>query len=234
MRPAIIALACLTLGASALPAQAATRSFPVPGFAKLRVEGPYTVRVRTGATPSVVARGPQARIDRLVVEPRGNMLVVTTEKSWKWSGISWAANDAVYVDITVPMLEAVSLTGSGDLSVDRIRTGTFSALLTGSGDLTVGRIDSSRLSATVTGSGDLGISGRTGRAEASVRGSGNLNGQGLAVDLLTASVAGSGDIAIGPTRVAKASVVGSGDIHIAGRPSCTRSKVGSGDIYCGN
>lgn len=234
MRRLIIALTCLAIAASAVPAAAATRAFPVPGFAKLRVEGPYTVRVRTGAKTSVNARGPQARIDKLVVEPRGDTLVVTTEKNWGWGGMSWTGNDQVFVDITVPMLSAVTLTGSGDLSVDRIRASAFSALLTGSGDLSIGRLDSSRLTASITGSGDLTLAGRIGRADTSVRGSGNLRGEGLQVDLLTASVTGSGDIAIGPTRVAKASVVGSGDIHVGGRPSCTKSKLGSGDIYCGH
>lgn len=234
MRQPVIALLYAALAGTALPAAAATRGFPVPGFAKLRIEGPYTVRVRTGAKPSVNARGPQSRIDKLVVETRGDTLVITTEKNWRWGGSSWTGDEAVHVDVTVPMLSAVTLTGSGDVTVDHVRSASFAALLTGSGNLTVGRIESSRLSAGVTGSGDLTISGKTGKADASVRGSGDLRAQGLAVDLLTASVAGSGDIAIGPTRVAKANVVGSGDIHIGGRPSCTKSKVGSGDIYCGN
>lgn len=234
MRRSTATLLCLALAGMALPAAAATRAFPVPGFAKLRVEGPYTVRVRTGAKPTVQARGPQSRIDKLIVEPRGDTLVVTTEKSWNWSGLNWSGNDTVFVDITVPALSAVTLTGSGDLSIDRIRATAFAATLTGSGDLTIGRLDSSRLNASITGSGDLTISGKTGRAETSVRGSGDLRGQGLAVDLLSASVAGSGNIAIGPTRVARANIVGSGDIHVAGRPSCTKTKVGSGDIHCGD
>ena len=236
MRTSVIALICAALTGAAVPgmAAAATRTFPVPGFVKLRVEGPYNVRVRTGAKAAVNARGPQSRIDKLIVEPRGDTLVVTTEKSWNWGGMKWSGDDTVYVDITVPMLTGVTLAGSGDVTIDRIRTATFSALLTGSGDLSIGRLDSSRLSAGVTGSGDLTLAGKTGKADASVRGSGDLRATGLAVDLLTASVAGSGDISVGPTRVAKASVVGSGDIHVGGRSSCTKSKVGSGDIYCGS
>lgn len=234
MRRSVTVLLGLALAGTALPAVAATRSFPVPAFAKLRIEGPYTVRVRTGTKASVNARGSASRLDKLIVEPRGDVLVITTDKSWNWGGMSWSGKDSVDVDITVPMLNAATLTGSGDLSIDRVRTTAFSALITGSGDMAIGRIDSSRLNASITGSGDLTISGRTGRAETSVRGSGSLRGQGLSVDLLAASVAGSGDIAIGPTRVARANVAGSGDISIAGRPKCTTSKVGSGDIRCGS
>lgn len=233
MRYSMAALLALPLVAAAVPTVAATRAFPVPAFVKLRVEGPYTVRVHTGARASVDARGPAARIDKLVVESRGDTLVISTDKGWSGHGMSWGNGDTVQVDIGVPMLETAELTGSGDVSVDTIRTSSFAALMTGSGNLSIARLATSRLRANVNGSGALSITGRTGRADASVQGSGRLRGSGLAVDLLTASVAGSGDISIGPTRVAKASVVGSGNISIAGRPSCTRSKVGSGEIRCG-
>ncbi|KKC26674.1 head GIN domain-containing protein [Sphingomonas sp. SRS2] len=234
MRLSIATLIGLPLAAAvALPANAATRSFPVPSFTKLRVEGPYTVRVRSGGRASVVANGPAARIDKLIVESRGDMLVVTTEKGWNWRSVSWGKNDAVMIDIGVATLESAELTGSGDISIDKVRTTAFSALLTGSGNMVVGQLETSRLKAAVTGSGDLSIAGRTGRADTMVQGSGDLRAAGLTVNLLTASVAGSGDITVGPTRIARASIVGSGDITVGGRPSCTFNKVGSGDIRCG-
>ena len=234
MRLPATALIVLPLAVSALPAASATRAFPVPGFVKLRVEGPYSVRVRTGARSSVNARGPQSRIDKLMVESRGDTLLVSTEKSWNWSGLQGGKNEMVSIEITVPMLEAAELTGSGDVSIDRIRTSAFAALLTGSGDLSVARLETSRLRAAVTGSGDLKLAGHAGRADASVQGSGTVHAGGLSVDLLTASAAGSGDIDVGPTRTARVNLAGSGNISIAGRPSCTKNKVGSGEIRCGS
>ncbi|KRB85072.1 hypothetical protein ASE00_21575 [Sphingomonas sp. Root710] len=233
MRAGIAALFALPLIAAALPAQAATRSIPVPNFVKLRVEGPYTVRVHTGAKVSVHASGPQSRLDKLTAESRGNTLVLSTDKSWSWRGLSWGKADAVIIDITVPMLEGAELTGSGDVAIDRIRTGDFAALLTGSGNLAVIELESSRLKATVTGSGNLLLAGKAGRADMAVTGSGDLRSAGLSVNLLTATVMGSGDITVGSTRVARAKVMGSGDIRIAGRPNCTSSKMGSGEIRCG-
>ena len=227
-------LAALALATAGLPADGAVRNIPVPAFAKLRVDGPSTVRVRTGGPVSVKASGPQARLDKLLVESRGNMLVVSTEKGWNWRGMSWGKEDMIIVEISVPMLEAAELTGSGELSVDKVRTSAFTALLTGSGDLHVGRLDSGRLTATLTGSGDLSLSGKTGRAEMSVNGSGDLRAPGLSVNLLTANLLGSGDIDVGSTGTARAKVMGSGDIRIGGRPHCTTSKMGSGEIKCGS
>lgn len=233
MRATTAALFALPLIAAALPAHGATRSIPVPNFVKLRVDGPYTVRVHTGAKVSVRATGPQSRLDKLTVESRGGTLILSTDRSWNWRGLSWSRDETVTVDITVPMLEGAELTGSGDVTIDRVRTGDFAAALTGSGSLIVSQLDSSRLRATVTGSGDLSLAGKSGRADLSVTGSGDLRGGGLTVNLLTATVMGSGDISVGPTRVARAKVMGSGDIRIAGRPNCTVSKMGAGDIKCG-
>lgn len=233
MHRSITALLGLSLAAAmAVPAGAATRSFPVPGFVKIRVEGPYTVRVRTGAKVSVRASGPANGIDRLVVEPRGQMLVLTSEKGWNWDPRHWNSGKIV-VDVTVPMLEAAELTGPGDLTIDRIRATAFSAAVSGPGNLTVARLDTSRLSARLTGPGGLTITGKTGRADAALTGPGDIRAAGLAVDLLTASLTGPGTMSIGPTRVARANLTGPGDIRIAGRPSCTVRKTGPGSIRCG-
>jgi hypothetical protein len=235
MRRSILALLGLSLAATALPAEAATRAFPVPGFTRLRVEGPYTVRVRTGTKVSVNASGPANGIDKLVVEPRGQTLVVTSEKGWNWNPLKWGGSTGkIIVDITVPALEAADLTGPGDLTIDVIRATAFTAALSGPGNLTVGRLETSRLKADLTGPGDLTITGKTGRADISLTGPGDLHAGGLAVDLLQASLTGPGTMRVGPTRNARANLTGPGDILIAGKPSCTVRKTGPGSIKCGD
>jgi hypothetical protein len=224
--------ACVALTAC-LPATAATRSFSVPGFEKLRVEGPWTVRVHSGPRVAVTANGPQARLDRLIVENRGGTLVITSEKSWNWSGISWTKNDNVVIDVTVPTLSAAELTGSGELTIDQVKVPAFAATLTGSGDFTVPQLQTGKLTASITGSGDMTLVGRAESATATVRGSGDFHGAGLTANMADVSVTGSGDLAMGAARTANASVTGSGDISIAGHPRCTTRKTGSGDIRCG-
>lgn len=229
-RPLML-MACAA--AMATPAVAADRGFTVPAFEKLRVDGPYTVHVRTGSRVSVHARGPQRKLERLIVEARDGMLVISTEKSA--FNLGWANGEtaAVVVAITVPMLRAASLTGSGDVTIDRIKTPAFEASVVGSGDLAIGQIDANRLAAVVTGSGDLSLAGHAERADISVRGSGDIKAGALSIGLLTVNVTGAGNVTAGPTRQAGGSLLGSGDISIAGHPACTVSKHGSGDVRCG-
>jgi len=232
MRAASLAT-ILSLAISA-PAAAATRSFPVAGFSRLKVEGPFDVRVRTGAAAAVLAHGLPSHLDRLIVARRGDMLIVTNERGGNWRPLNQRKEDVIWIDVAVPTLQAVEMTGAGSVGIDRIRASTFRALLTGSGELTIGRLDAGRFVAEVAGSGDIVVTGgRTGRSDVSLRGSGDFHGNGLAVGLLTASVTGSGDLLIGPTRVARANLAGSGDIVIGGRPRCTEKRVGSGRLRCG-
>src|SRR3546814_19992325 len=66
-------------------AHAAGRSFSVTGFDKLRVEGPYTVDVRTGAGSSTRASGDLRALDRLSVTVQGRTLIVRPDRSG-WTG----------------------------------------------------------------------------------------------------------------------------------------------------
>jgi hypothetical protein len=228
-----LALAAFALSTAATPAFAADRGFSIGNFEKLRVDGPYTVRVHTGSRVSVSAHGPQRKLERLQVELRDGTLVISTEKSAFNLGWGMGEHEEVVVNITVPMLTAASLNGSGDVSIDRIKTPAFETALVGSGDLVINRIDTGRLSAVLTGSGDLSLTGHAQRAETIVRGSGDLKAGMLSADAVNASVTGAGDLTVGTACPARVNLVGSGDVSIGGHPKCTISKHGSGDVRCG-
>src|SRR3712207_5412294 len=67
-----------------------SRSFAVQGFERIEVAGPYDVEVRTGAAPSVQATGPERALERLVVEVRGDRLVIHPRKERKMFGLRWS------------------------------------------------------------------------------------------------------------------------------------------------
>src|SRR5215212_1252617 len=89
------ALLALTL---AVPASAATRNFGVSGFEKIRVDGPFKVRLSTGVAPFAQASGSAAALDRVSLEVRGNTLVVQTSAS-SWGG--YPGQQGGPVEITV-------------------------------------------------------------------------------------------------------------------------------------
>jgi hypothetical protein len=227
-----LVLSALALGCCAGQASAATRSFTVTGFDKIQVTGPFSVNLRTGPGPSARADGDAAAIDRLIVEVRGTTLVVGI-KNRDWT--DWRGRDMgkLIVSVTTPALSGATLTGSGDVTIDRAKAARFDLALTGSGDVAIGALTAERLQMNVTGSGDAKIAGRAAQVRASLQGSGNIDAAALAAADVDISIMGSGDAALAASRSAKVSLMGSGDVVITGKGACTVSKRGSGEVRCG-
>lgn len=115
------------------------------------------------------------------------------------------------VDTTVPTLDALTLTGNGNIVVDGIEAKSLKVDLPGNGTLT-GNGTATRLDVTVSGSGVARF-------------------KELVANSVQAAVSGSGSIFITATKSLDASVSGSGAIIYAGSPQDVRRRVtGTGVI----
>lgn len=227
----IAALAALPLAACTGSAEAATQSYGVNNFSKMRIAGPFDVHVHVGGSPSARASGPKDALDRLSVEQNGDTLVVKTLPGG-WGGWPTGSRGPVVVEVSVPDLQGVSITGSGDVTVDRMRGDAVAVALSGSGSLDVGAIDVGTISAVMTGSGDMSLAGKARTASALVTGSGDLKAAGLVADDAQAKLVGSGDLALGARHLVKVVLAGSGDVKISGPAACSVTRSGSGDVHC--
>jgi len=228
----ILVLAGLALTASTAPAAAETRGYTITSFDKIRVTGPFTVNVRTGAPPSARAEGKPHALDQVRVEVQGRTLMVSADRN-AWGG--WTGENAgpVVVNVTTPELAAAMLTGSGNLNIDRAKAPRFDLSLTGSGDLSIGALAAEKLWLTVTGSGQTTIAGQVAQMRALVQGSGGIAGAKLRAADLDLSVTGSGDVNLAATRAAKVNASGSGDVRVEGSAACIVHATGSGEVRCG-
>lgn len=229
MRSMISVLLAVTLATA--PAAAATRGFPVSGFDRVRSSVPFDVRVHTGAAPSVHAEGPREAIDRLRIEVRGGELVIGTVPGGWFSGWHMGRERAV-IDVTVPMISGLALSGPGNLDVDRVRTRGFTASLSGPGNLGIGMIEAEHVDLALSGPGDLTVAGRAGSARVALSGPGDVRAARLAVRDATVALSGPGDIALTASGLVQGTLSGPGDITISGGARCAITKHGPGDVHC--
>ena len=210
-----------------------SRSYPVGNFNAIELGGHYDVQVRTGAQPSVSARGPEKMMERLVVEVRGNTLMIRPRQDRGWFSMGWRKRNKVEVTITVPALEEATLAGSGDIRIDRVRGERFAGEIAGSGALRLDSVEVGKLTIGIAGSGDASLgSGKARSAEIDIAGSGGVKAQGVSTEELKVSIAGSGDVRAHATGAASVDIVGSGDVEISGGAKCSVSKAGSGNVRC--
>lgn len=209
------------------------KSFPVGAFDKLEVAGPYDVTVRTGANPSVSASGPQKILDRLVVEVKGDKLVIHTQEHHGMFNWGFRSNGSAKLDVTVPALSRAVIAGSGGITVDKIAGESFDGAVAGAGDLNLDSVQVKSLKLAIGGSGD--IRARTGQAqdaEYHIAGSGDLDASGLQVQAATVAIMGSGSIKGQATGAADVKIMGAGDVTLTGGAKCSISKMGAGDVNC--
>lgn len=210
--------------------QGTSRTFQVAGFTAVDLRGSDNADVRVGPDFSVRAEGPSDRLDDLKIVKDGDVLKI----SRKSNHMSWGGGRDVKVFVTMPAIRAASISGSGDMAVDRVEGGAFEGSTAGSGDLSIHQIKAGSVTLSIAGSGDIDASGATQDLSLSIAGSGNIDAGGLTASAGKVSIAGSGDAKAVVNGHAKVSMMGSGDVDLGGNATCDVSKMGSGEVRCGH
>jgi len=231
MRLAILACSLLMLAPAG--AQAATRTFPVPGFDKVRSSVPFDVHVHAGPRAMVHAVGKDDVLARLRVGVRNGELDIDVERGGWFRTFTWRKEDRVVIDVTLPHLQGVALAGPGNMTVDVVRTPNFLGALSGPGNITVAQIETGHADLAVSGPGTFSLTGRAGSARVAGSGPGDLRARGLTVGDLDVVLSGPGNVTLTALHAATVRLSGPGDVRIFGHPRCQVTKSGPGNVVCG-
>ena len=222
--------ACLPLlcmaAVAASPAMAAERNYSVTSFDRVRVDGPYKVKLTTGVAPFAVASGSASAIDRVSVEVEGRTLIVRQNRD-SWGGYPGQAPGPVEIEVGTHDLSQAWLNGSGTLAIDRVRGLTFDLALQGSGSATIAEADVDQLKVGISGSGSVILAGKAPRLTALVRGTSTLDAAGLSTKDAVVGAEGPSEVRLLATATAKIDVRGTTSVVVGGNPSCTVKAEGS-------
>jgi hypothetical protein len=183
------------------------------------------LEVVIGDEPALTVTAPQRLIDRLTSDSSDGVLTFGSI-----GGSVVNAFDSIQYTLTLPLVDALEIVGSGDAEVDFSGAEDVDIQVDGSGDLRAVGIDAGAVHVTISGSGDARISGAADEGEFTVIGSGDLDASELRVDAGAAEVSGSGNLSVHAVDRLDATVSGSGEIRYAGTPRLARDISGSGDI----
>jgi hypothetical protein len=225
MRTFLLSAAALAL-AFATPAGAATRNFGITGFEKVRIEGPFKVRLTTGVAPFASASGSLTAIERVAIDVRGNTLVVHSDLS-SWGGYPGQDSGPVEISLGTHDLSSAWLSGSGALAIDKVKGLSFDLSAQGSGSATVGRADVDQLNVSVVGTANATLAGQAAKLTAVVRGISTLDAAGLSSKDATIGAEGSATVAANVSNSATVDGSGPATVRLTGRPACTLRVSGS-------
>jgi hypothetical protein len=236
MFPILVALAaCAGCGSETRAQSGATvqQTYQVDGFERIAVAGPYDVRVTTGGSASVSATGPKNVMENLIVEVKGDHLVIHARSDRRMFNWSRGSGGKAVIEVSAPQLRAASLAGSGRIAVDRVTGDEFTGSIAGSGDMNIQALDVQTVKLSIAGSGDLSVaSGQAQNAEYRIAGSGDVDSSGVRSETAKITIAGSGSVSSQATGTADVNIIGSGDVVLTGGARCNVKQTGSGNVRC--
>jgi hypothetical protein len=216
------------------------------------IYGSVEAQISQGEPTMLLLRGNSSKLDPPPFFVTGSTLVLGRSKL---RDLDDRGYEHVKFKLTVPELQSLAVSGSGQVYVNPFTVEDLSLSLDGSGEIKVFAVKGQSVSLTATGSGDILLAELDVQSLEIVRaGSGNIELGELVVEWVTASISGSGDIsAEKPASAVKVNmnVVGSGDMNFGkidasevevnimgsgtarvGASSAMEANiVGSGDIY---
>lgn len=217
----------------ASPVFAAERSLSVTDFDRLRVEGGFTVEVRTGTATSAKVIGTPAAIDVTSVEVQGRQLNIRRNRS-SWGGYPGQVPPAATIRITVPLLAYVWVTGPATVTVERLKGQRVAASLEGSGSLAIANVMADRVELGTFGSGTLTVAGTVGTLTAVARGGGRFEASKLVAADAKLTSESAGAVTLSVKRAVNVTMTGPGTVTVLGKPACTVTNTGSGSVRCGS
>jgi hypothetical protein len=230
MRCLLLSLVLLVVAA---PAAAADRTYSITSFDRIRIDGPYDVRLTVGGSPRAVASADPDVLDDLDVRVEGSTLVVGSSLDDRQEQNA-VAHAAPIITLSTPDLRSASVIGGGKLAIDgKIKTQRLDLQLNGSGALGVSGVQTDELYATLLGSGAIALSGTTNRARLVTSGPGTFAATPLTVRDLTVRLDGTGETDATARYTAAATSTGLGRIVIQGDATCTVNAQAGGPIVCG-
>lgn len=212
--------------------QVKKESRAVSEFTRVSFRLPGVAYVKQGARHALEIEGDAEFLKEVETEVKDGRLSIGREEGWRnWN---WKDTDRVTVWVTLPSLEGLSVSGSGDLKAEgKWRVADLKLNVSGSGNLEVVADASGQVEADVSGSGRLQVGGSCKTYDSDVSGSGRVVMNMNVYETASLGISGSGKIeASGSAGIVKADISGSGRVLAMDLESnkCQVRISGSGDV----
>jgi hypothetical protein len=191
-------------------AHAAEQTRSVPAFKAINNKGAFSLHVEVGKAQSVVVKGDDKFIAKIMTEVVGDELMVSyRDKN------SIKISDEAQVVITVPELVKFKMEGVGPTVINNVAGARFDV--------------------NYEGVGSLIVTGKTQTLKLKVQGVGKVDTKDLIAETVDVNLEGVGSVKVYASERLKATVQGIGSLNYYGNPrSISKSVEGIGSVRAGD
>jgi hypothetical protein len=201
----------------------------VSPFSKIALRISAKVYVTQGEKQSVKIVADSETLEEIITEVKDRTLHIRfpTDNIFK----RWDPGK-IEIYITVPEVDGLTVSGSGDIFSEDIKTRILDLVVSGSGNIKLEKLNAEKVDASISGSGNINIKEGGVAEELKVRisGSGNVDARGFEAKNVSVQTSGSGNCSIASNGEIKARISGSGNVYYSGNPAIDSSVSGSGSV----
>jgi len=204
-----------------------TRVLDLEPFTSINLQFSDDVVIKQGPEQFVEVEGQENMIDELRLNVSNNNWNIRYEDCV-------SRHEKLTIYITIPDIESLHLSGSGDITGDGLLSGdNIDLRISGSGDMKLD-LDYDQVKAKIDGSGDMDLDGECQELDLTISGSGDFHAFGMESQFCDVNISGSGNTEVWVTDELDVTISGSGDVYYIGNPSIDVSISGSGKLKDAN
>jgi len=201
----------------------------LPAFTKIALKISGKVYLVQGNTQSVKIVAEDETLEEIITEVKDRTLSIkfpNTNMFRNWNP------GKIEIFITVPGIDALTVSGSGDIVSKEINSRILDLAVSGSGNIDIDKLTSEQVSTAISGSGNISIigSGVAKELKARISGSGNIDASDFEAENVDVQTSGSGNCSVISNGEIKARISGSGNVNYSGNPAIDSSVSGSGSV----
>jgi hypothetical protein len=219
----VLMFSCVT---NVLTGQTIKESRDFPAFEGVSLCFSGDVFITQGNRQKVTIEANKGTMEVIDIEVKDNTLVLKT-KNGHWHDLG-----EIKVYITMPTVNSLSVSGSGDMICETaLRSAEIKLNISGSGSIRMQQLESPNISSVITGSGDIKLAGNNndhGMLKTTITGSGSFKAEELPVDNADITITGSGSASINVVKELETNITGSGSVLYKGNPVVNANATGSG------
>ncbi len=199
---------------------------PLSNVSTVKTSGSIDVEISAGNDFSLTVRDDENLIPYVVTDVNGGELNIHYKNGYS------IMNDHAKVMVTVPTLNRIITSGSGDVTANGVinNTNEIEMNTSGSGNIKA-NVNAPSIKVTGSGSGDIELSGMTKNFNCRMSGSGDIKCSNLKSENADIRISGSSNVHIFASVSLKVNVTGSGDVYYSGNPASPEIHItGSGTV----
>jgi len=202
----------------------ASETRPLEDWTAVSLACPGTLELTIGANNGIDIEAEDNILPLIETAVEGGRLVIRFTSGLR----QIRPTQPIHFRAATPEIEAIAVSGSGDVRAPEIAGEALALDVSGSGRITVAGASLGSLDTRISGSGDVSIQGNASEHEIHVSGSGNLRAGDLASQRAHVTISGSGSAIVRVEREIEGRISGSGSIVYSGQPSVDVRVSGSG------